>query len=76
MERLRSLNSKLQVTGKCLTLNTFVLNAKELFISTWITERRSSDYKRTFPTSCACAIQQEVYVDVTVTSEWDGTSSR
>jgi len=48
---------------------TSIGDFEELLITARITEERRVDDQRALPASCACAVQQEVHVDVTVTSE-------
>ena len=43
---------------------------EKLLIAARITEERRVDDDRAFPAAGACAVQQEVDVDVTVASEW------
>ena len=62
---------KLKLTG-----NTLVLHSQELLVSARIAERRGADNERALPTSCACAIQQEVYVDVAVARVWNAAACR
>jgi len=51
------------------TRNTAIGDFEELFITTRVTEECRVDYNRALAASRACAVQQEMDVDVTVARE-------
>jgi len=51
------------------TRNAAICNFEELFVATRITKERRIDDNRALPATCACAVQQEMDVDVTVARE-------
>jgi len=58
------------------TGNTAISHFEELLITTRVTEECRVDNDRAFPASCACAVQQEMDVNVAVASEWYFTQCR
>ena len=58
------------------TLNASVADCQEFFVTAWVTKESRVHGQRALASSCACAVERKVNVDVAVAREGNVTERR